>query len=255
MSKVDCAIIMDCTASMSSCIDICKEKTKSIIDDVRENYNDASIRYAFVGYRDFDTTNSVLDFTEDISVFKNHLSGVQALGGGDTCEDVLGGLELVKNLSWSNKTRLLMHFADAPGHGKLYSSGSLDQYPDIDADGSIGKGYMEWLVQNNIKYTFCKINNSTDGMVLKFKESYDAISSDFKITSIEVDVGISIQPHMSLRTMYRSAVTSSHSTHEFSEKRPTAELYSFAPTQQSYSQAMSSQIQQAIFESNQRKTG
>ncbi|KAL0477504.1 vwkA-like alpha-protein kinase [Acrasis kona] len=248
MSKVDCAIIMDCTGSMSSCINICKEKTKSIIDDVRQNYNDASIRYAFVGYRDFDSINSVLDFTEDVDVFKNHLSGVRAMGGADTCEDVLGGLELVKNISWKNTTRLLMHFADAPGHGKLYSNGEIDNHSEIDADGNIGKGYMEWLVQNNIKYTFCKINNSTDGMVSKFSEYYDAVSSDFKITSIEVDVGIS---NGTVKRRMRKTNPGSKPL----VGCPTKNLHSVAHTQQSYSQVMSAQIQQAIFESSQRKSG
>jgi hypothetical protein len=74
---------------------------------------------AFVGYRDYDDEKRIerLDFTEDTSAVINFMNNVEAVGGGDTCEDVFGGLDVVRNLTWSSPNRVLIHVADAPPHG------------------------------------------------------------------------------------------------------------------------------------------
>lgn len=45
-------------------------------------------------------------------------------------------LQEVLNLSWKASTKLLIHFGDAPAHGRQYHNGRIsDLYPDGDPNG------------------------------------------------------------------------------------------------------------------------
>ncbi len=58
---------------------------------------------AFVGYRDhYDGPDRIssINFTEDSSAVVKFMSSIIAIGGGDTCEDIFGGLECVNSLDW-----------------------------------------------------------------------------------------------------------------------------------------------------------
>jgi hypothetical protein len=257
---VDCAIMMDCTGSMSAYIQTCKEKTSLILDEVKQKYTNATIRYAFVGYRDFDEKDDIMDFTEDIHAVKRFVAGVSAKGGDDTCEDVLGGFEKVFSLSWANKTRVLVHFADAPGHGRFYSN-CQDNHPHIDPNGQIGKGYMEKLVQRQIKYTFCRITASTDSMIAKLKNFYDGQSSDFKLTQIElgpiVNTNLSfsgVLPRSSLTVLCKSKKVSNCKENLCDYTLATPSKLESINSSPSYVSVMASTISDAIEESVKRST-
>ena len=77
------------------------------------------MRIAFVGYRDHTDKSRIvsIDLTNDTSAVVTFMNAVNAEGGGDTCEDVFGGLERVIELDWKSPTRILIHVADAPQHG------------------------------------------------------------------------------------------------------------------------------------------
>ena len=94
---LEVGLLMDCTSSMSSWIVKAKETLVEIINKVVEECKDEGnlkVRVSFIGYRDVqDTTRfSVLPFTEDIESVKAFIQGVRAEGGGDTPEDLQGGL-------------------------------------------------------------------------------------------------------------------------------------------------------------------
>jgi hypothetical protein len=274
-AMVDCAIMMDSTGSMGSWIQACKEKTNLIVDEIRQKYTNAIIRYAFVGYRDFGEKDDILDFTDDLDIFKRFVSGVTASGGGDTAEDVFGGLEKTLALSWENRTRVLVHFADAPGHGRFYSNVN-DNHPHIDPDGAIGKKYMQTLVEKQIKYTFCKVTSETDQMIAKFREFYDGVSSDFKLSQIELGFESgSTRPSVGVRSssisMDRGAPSMKSASFNLLRKKKSMEetkKYDFderslesemsvpmsAPMRSSYVSAMVSTISDAIEESVKRST-
>jgi hypothetical protein len=173
--NVDFCILMDCTGSMSPWITTTKEKINLVLEEVRKQYNNANIRYAFVGYRDYGDGPiqfEVMDFTEDVSQIQKFVAGISAQGGGDTPEDVFGGLEKVLSLNWKHETRSLIHFADAPGHGRFYHETS-DNHPHFDSDGKKGRELMHALVNQNIQYTICRLEKITDIMISKFKEFYN----------------------------------------------------------------------------------
>ncbi|RHZ72275.1 hypothetical protein Glove_243g78 [Diversispora epigaea] len=54
--------------------------------------------------------------------FKSYLyNNVPAKGGGDTPEDVLGGLdEAITKMTWKNDYRIILHVCDAPPRSSLY---------------------------------------------------------------------------------------------------------------------------------------
>ncbi|CAB4402147.1 unnamed protein product [Rhizophagus irregularis] len=56
------------------------------------------------------------------------LQSVLPYGGGDTPEDVLGGLnEAITKMNWKNGTRVLLHIGDSPPHGKKFID-MIDDY-------------------------------------------------------------------------------------------------------------------------------
>lgn len=120
---------------------------------VKKAYPALAVQIAFIGYRDrteyvspsslvAHTFSSKLielqDFTTNIPALRDFVAGVTATGGDDAPEEVHKGLHEVLKLRWTADVRLLIHFADAPAHGKLYCDLS-DNFPDNDFDGSDGK--------------------------------------------------------------------------------------------------------------------
>ena len=84
-------------------------------------------------------SQQVLDFTEDVASFESFMESVRASGGGDTPEDVLGGINKAAGLSWPPNagTRILFHIADAPAHGERFYGGSDDSYPNGHAEDKV----------------------------------------------------------------------------------------------------------------------
>jgi hypothetical protein len=100
--EVDLCFCLDCTRSVGNihkvsqqdCINAIKDFIEKIIDLMKLKYNYSKFRLAIVGYRDIcdgDEQFEILDFTEDVKKFRNKLKSLEAKGGGDECEDVLGG--------------------------------------------------------------------------------------------------------------------------------------------------------------------
>ena len=120
---------------------------------------------AFVGYRDYGDAEQYV-----VKQFVPHsqsdqlirvLNAVDPSGGGDAAEDVAGGMQASSvapigartgfapqrglthvssgvqkalELEWTAETRLVVHFADAPAHGRAYpdlpSGTEMDRWPD-----------------------------------------------------------------------------------------------------------------------------
>ncbi|CAG0900528.1 unnamed protein product, partial [Darwinula stevensoni] len=173
----DVAFMLDCTGSMSSYIKAAKEHIKDIVDEIRNRYR-CQVRVSFVGYRDHcdgQRRIETLDFKEDVNVFKIFLDAVVADGGGDTCEDVFGGLEAAINLSWSGRNKCLIHIGDAPPHGGRFHDLGSGADGDYSLNDSDRRGLrIEDLIQKikglGIDYTFGRINNSTDKMLRVFDD-------------------------------------------------------------------------------------
>ena len=121
-TNVSLAFLLDCTYSMQASINDAKDKIDSIVEESNKRFG-GQIKIAFVGYRDYCDSNKIekLDFTSSVEEFKTFVGDIKASGGGDLCEDVIGGLKEVLDLEWEEGShRILIHIADAPSHGRRF---------------------------------------------------------------------------------------------------------------------------------------
>ena len=171
--NADVAFMLDCTGSMASYIAGAKDDIQRIVDTITSSYEN-KIRVAFIAYRDHcDGAKRIerLDFTENISDFQGFVGSLEATGGGDAPEDVLGGLEATIALTWSSKNRIVFHIGDSPQHGERFHNygPSGDSYYGSDPRGLKAEDILSQIKQMNIIYFFGKINDTTDKMIYEFK--------------------------------------------------------------------------------------
>ena len=134
---IDVAFVVDSTGSMKSRIENAKEKMKAIQEGIcKMAGSGASVRFAVVAFRDYRDSPKVevRRFTSDVQKVCSFLGKLKATGGGDNCEDVIGGLEEAIQLKWEAKTRILYLMCDAPPHGERFhdfgpSGSDLDKHP------------------------------------------------------------------------------------------------------------------------------
>lgn len=161
---VDLCFLVDVTGSMASSIYQVKTNIISLFVRFYEHFPNAHVRFSFVGYRDLSDTNQyiVYQFTPNPKKLEYYINMVQADGGGDTPENVLGGIDKVFTLDWQSKTRIMYHICDAPPHGTRFHT-SDDNYPDYNEFHE--SNLMPILEEKKILYYFGKINYSTDNMI------------------------------------------------------------------------------------------
>ena len=95
------------------------------------------VRVCFIGYRDIKDSRrfDIFQFSEDLDAVVQFISRMEASGGGDTPEDVQGGLNHALNMKWTEGSiKQLFLICDAPGHGKDIWNGD-DNYPKGSPDG------------------------------------------------------------------------------------------------------------------------
>jgi hypothetical protein len=85
--------------------------------------------------------------------------------GEDLQEDVISGLDYTLRLSWSARTRILIHIADDPCHNQEFHSIRGDRYATgLDPSGRGPKEMYELLgkiVNNEIEYHFFHLSDHT----------------------------------------------------------------------------------------------
>ena len=129
------------------------------------------MRIAIVGYKGHDDTPNIqfLDFTTSISTVRTSLDGLRAIGGADVPEDVLGGLKKAIGASWKNKSRCIIHIADAPPHGRTLNdlTGSEDSYPEYGSEphGLTPEPLLQQMIKLSINYALLRITDYTDRMI------------------------------------------------------------------------------------------
>lgn len=170
--------LVDCTWSMDCHITAVKTQIQEVTQKYKDLYPDSAIQFAFVGYKDFDNPEmSVLNFTPHVDEFIDYVGMVRCEGGGDICEDVAGGLREVTGLSWSNfgdgSTKILVHIADAPGHGQDYNGGLNDDFaidPTPDGKSKDVTETLRVLKSERVHYFFYRVNPRCDAMIARFNE-------------------------------------------------------------------------------------
>ena len=180
-SSLDLVFLVDCTGSMFPYISQTKQDIDYIVDFIKEEFEN-KVKLGFVGYRDHQDGSyriQNLDLSENIDVFKEFVGSIEATGGDDGPEDVLGGLEAAINLNWSSKNKVLIHVGDAPQHGpRFHDFGpTADKFFYEESRGLNVENLLDAIKFLNIKYYFAKINGSTDKMVKEFNNvaGYDLV--------------------------------------------------------------------------------
>ena len=176
---LDLLFIMDITESMQDLLVETRESIKYILDKIKSDSPGIEVRFAYEGYRDFEDLKNgekyyTIDFELNADVFKKKLDEIVAKGGGDDAEDVAGGLYAGLNLSWRSNARYAIFIADAPGHGSKYHEKDVeDDYPDGDPNGHVLEDLMKKYCEKNINVNLAKIDDYTDIMFEKLKQSYE----------------------------------------------------------------------------------
>lgn len=189
-------ILMDITGSMASSIRAAKEKCAKIYSECANKFPDKPLKIAFVGYRDIEDGEKrflIVPFVamEDMHKITDALSGCSADGGGDTPEDIAGAMDKVLGLDWRGvSTRVIVHIADAPAHGRLYHDDSMDDnHPDGDPEGRDLDKLVETAASRRIDYYFAELNDSTRKMIDHFRDIYKRFegNSTFSVISFDKD--------------------------------------------------------------------
>jgi hypothetical protein len=166
--SVDLCIIMDCTGSMAAWIDACRDTLIAALDALRAKFPRASFRAAFVGYRDHcDAPERFVlhPLNENVDALIASIRAVRAQGGGDTPEDVAGGLQHALALDWRGDVRLALLCCDAPAHGEKYHDPMMDDsHPKGDPTGLDPADLVKTLAQRRIDLTVFRVNKSVDKM-------------------------------------------------------------------------------------------
>jgi Alpha-kinase family/von Willebrand factor type A domain len=187
--STDLLFLIDTTGSMYSYINAAKEQVKSIVEDIKKSFlNESEVRVAVVSYKDHSDHPNIefLDFTPSADQVFEFLGRLNATGGADAPEDILGGVHQAVNASWKQQTRCIIHIGDAPPHGAgvLHDLGEAWDYyphPGSEPHGLTYKPLLKQLIQLNVNYALLRINNSTDRMGLAFAQAYAASGADVKL--------------------------------------------------------------------------
>jgi hypothetical protein len=204
--STDLLFLIDTTASMSGHINAAKEQVKEIVNDILFAFlGEAEIRIAVVGYKDHGDSPNIeaLDFTTDANRVRSFIDALRATGGNDTPEDMLGGIRRALNSTWKNQSKVIIHIADAPPHGRVnhdlvrsqVCNIKLSEYTDYsqsDASDTYATPGSEphalhyeplitQMIGLNINYALLRINNYTDRTALNFLKVYFAAGAECRL--------------------------------------------------------------------------
>ena len=193
--SADICFVIDATSSMSGHIDGVKNSISKLVKDLvtpKIPWKPASrpldkLRVSCIAYRDHCDFNhfEFFYFSENIRQFERFLGGLNATGGGDPPEDVLGGLWMARSLDWSadSGVRLIFHIGDYPPHGNQFHDGSMgDSYPFGHPSDQPVEMIFKWMEDESINYCFGKITNYTNKMIAIFASH---CSTEFAVYDVE----------------------------------------------------------------------
>ena len=117
--KLDLALVVDVTGSMSDELRYLQAELRSIIDQLEARHKDIDIRVAFSFYRDEgdDFVTQTFDFDSDVARAQTRLAAQYAGGGGDYEEAMQDALVRAAQLEWrDDAVKSLLLVGDAPPH-------------------------------------------------------------------------------------------------------------------------------------------
>ena len=198
--------LIDITASMQYAINDVKERIKEIIRKAEQQFTGIALHVGCVGYRDYSDEEQyvVHDFVGDQDTFVQRLEAMEASGGGDVPEDVLGGMNMALTaVSWNDRARrnetrtvckVIFHICDAPHHGsQFHDPGATfeDRYPEKADFPRLYSDICRDIASNKIDYYFAQVKSAgtkgsiiTHTMAEKLKRSYDSVQGKSRAFTI-----------------------------------------------------------------------
>jgi hypothetical protein len=172
--SIDLCFVLDATGSMAiaQVFQALKNNIRQLIEVMRDCAPYLEYQLSVVAYRDPEDGAGhfeILPFTTSRTEFEIFLANIRGAGGGDQCEDVLGGLKVASGLEWKCYNRLLFLCGDAPCHGTQYHEGCGDSHPEGLRSVS-SKEILHKLVEKQVQMFFWKVNHTTDKMILEFNK-------------------------------------------------------------------------------------
>ncbi|OHT01916.1 hypothetical protein TRFO_31156 [Tritrichomonas foetus] len=141
--KVDLVFLIDGTGSMRFFIDAVRDSCIDIANKCQERFAENQFRFGAVIYRDTALTTLIQRKKTDIveisqldnsaEKLADFLSHIEAKGGGgDGPEDWVSGYQSLLRLNWDeNSSKVVIHIADAPGHGERFANDKVYDVPEI----------------------------------------------------------------------------------------------------------------------------
>lgn len=195
MKTVDVCFVVDITQSMDPYLNNVRQKIVDISHCIlRMMGPGTSTRFGFVGYRDYDDDGHlvVMDFNTDVEHCRRFLGSIEAKGGGDWCEDVVGGLEAATKLDWTSKVRMLYLISGTPNHGsRFHSYGEGEKFTEDGAEIFTYDDHRntkdQWKIEDimkrflnlEIKFICLEISASTARMFEVFERAYNKRNRTF----------------------------------------------------------------------------
>ena len=169
------SIVMDTTGSMSPYIKATKENIIKILQEIKKvekehHLLESAIVGQVVQYKDFrDSLTGELEeyITNDFDRLKQKLASFKASGGGDTCEDIQGGLiralEQIMRPEYKEYNHLILIVADAHNHEDGKEDNGCDYYRNVTYEksfASVWEDIYEMIRQiNSIRVMFMPVSN------------------------------------------------------------------------------------------------
>lgn len=130
--RIEVAFVLDATGSMGPYINEARRRIKEIAEDLASGDPAPIVKFALVTYRDRGEAfvTHVDAFSTSIADIKTHLDAAKAVGGGDTPEAVLEGIEAaLTKLAWSsnNANVIKMAYLVGDAHAQHYENGPTEK--------------------------------------------------------------------------------------------------------------------------------
>jgi len=188
-SAADICFVCDITGSMAEYIDIIKNILEDFVNTIH-TLIDTQPRIAVIGFRDKKDEKPIekIDFTNKKEDIVRFLEGLDTIGGGDDCEDLVAPLMELLNLDWRSDLKYVYLLLDAPTHGSRYhDDGDSDNYPDDDKERLLEKLCFH-LMRCTMNLVILKCNDSVNIMIEIMKEYYDTELN--KLTIIDMNTNL-----------------------------------------------------------------
>ena len=170
--------MVDATGSMKSYIQSTKEQCINISNELKKKYPDLNFNFGAIFYRDpIDSPSDKHDLiqpTNDMEYLQKAIGEIKAYGGEDDPEDWVGAYKIAtESIPFRNGTRLIIHIADAPAHGKLFCDTNNHNEEESKLPPLIQK-----LVEKDIKIYAFSINNNALISFIKCREIYNSYGGE-----------------------------------------------------------------------------